>query len=694
MIARGMLCAAIAAAPAALFAQNIRAGSVVSRGDSLPVVAAEVSVIGNGAHARTDESGRFRIVVHAGDTLRVRAMGFREVRQAVEAGEMRVALQPLPTQLAALTTTAGQRVIRTAETTANTTIVGREEIDADGAVAVNDVLRRIPGLTETPSEPSRTSIAIHGLDGPRVLVLVDGEPVTGTLIDDRDIGRLSTLAVDRIEVTKGPSSVEFGSDALGGVINLVTAPPAPGLDASATVRAGELGRMEGSAGVSGTRGAFGFRLDGSWRQENEVTAVNDSGSSLDRVYDLRSDFRYKLSDAVSFRTDIQLSQERQRWPVGGGYNGFIDDKSGQGFVEAQIKTLGGNVRARAFGQLFSYEYRQAQDLLPIAGSADSLVQRERQAQFLLAYSRVAGVQTIDAGTQYSARAMVAPQKVEGDSASDRVTEFFVRDALGLGPTIVTLGARTTSSSLWGSAFSPSIGAAWQIASAWRAQANVARGFRAPSFKEIGYTFVNAAAGYEVAGNHDLVPETSWNSSIGATWAPAPALSIELEAYRNDVANLIDTRFTGTSPAGLQIYQNVNVSQARTEGVETNVRYTIGLTEASIGYTYLNARDLETGAQLAQQPKHTARARISRTWSVRSGLTTDLSARFTGAAPVGTLTQEAFLSVDAQLRLEFTRSMEWSVGVNNLLNQRPALWTPAFQRQVFAGVRLKWSESPR
>jgi outer membrane receptor for ferrienterochelin and colicins len=284
--------------------------------------------------------------------------------------------------------------------------------------------------------------------------------------------------------------------------------------------------------------------------------------------------------------------------------------------------------------------------------------------------------------------------VEGDSASDRVTEFFVRDVLAAGPTIVTIGGRTTSSSLWGSAFTPSVGAAWQVDPAWRLQANVARGFRAPSFKEIGYTFVNASAGYAVTGNPDLVPESSWSSSFGATWAPARALSIELEAYRNDVSNLIDTRFTGTNAAGLQVYQNVNVTRARTEGFETNIRYTIGATEASLGYSYLNARDLGTGAQLDQQPKHTARATISRIWPVRSGLTADLSAHFTGAAPVGMMTQGSLLSVDGQVRFEFTRSMEWSVGVNNLLNQRPALWTPAFERQVFAGLKVKWSAGER
>jgi outer membrane receptor for ferrienterochelin and colicins len=586
-------------------------------------------------------------------------------------------------------TTVGQRVIPLSQSTASVTVLDSAEITATASVSANQLLRQLPGLQEIPSPPSKTTMAIRGLGGSRVLVLIDGEPAPGALIDNRDIGRLSTIAAERIEVTKGPSSVEFGSDALGGVINLVTAAPARTLTVDATARAGGLGRTESSAEVSNTVGGVGFRLSGGWRQSDRVTAVDAAGSTLDRVYDVRGDARTVVAGRVLVRANGQFSRERQRWPVGGGYNGFIDDLGGQGFVDAQLPALGGTLRARVFGQLFRYEFRQAQADVPIAGSADSLEQRERLGRALLAYTATAGAHTIDLGAQLSRRTMIAPQKVDGDSADDHVTELFARDGWTLGRLLITAGVRSTNGSLWGSTVSPSIGTAWQATSAWRLRANVARGFRAPSFKEIRYTFLNPAGGYEIEGNPDLEPERSWSTALALGWTPKPALHLEAEAYRNAVSSLIDTRLTGTNAAGFQVYRNVNVASARTEGIELSGDVRLGAMEASLGYDYLRARDLQTGATLDGRARHTARARWSGRWNGLRDLATDVSARYTGAAPVGTLKRGAFVSVDAQSRLPVTHLVELSAGVVNLFDQRPTLWTPAFERQIFVGAHLRW-----
>ena len=163
-----------------------------------------------------------------------------------------------------------------------------------------------------------------------MLVLIDGEPVAGAMTENRDIGRLSTMAAERIEVVKGPSSVEYGSEALGGVINLVTAAPATAFIAEATVRTGELGRRESALEISDTYGRVGVRLNGGWRQSDRVTAISASSTTLDRVYDFRGDTRIRLSDRIQLRSDLTMSQQRQRWLVGAGFNGFIDNRTVQG----------------------------------------------------------------------------------------------------------------------------------------------------------------------------------------------------------------------------------------------------------------------------------------------------------------------------------------------------------------------------
>ena len=250
-------------------------------------------------------------------------------------------LVALPTVLPVFTTTVGQRVIRASESPRSVTVLDREEIDAVAAVSVNQLLRQLPGLQELPSPPSKTSISIRGFDDSRVLVLVDGEPVAGSLVESRDIGRLSTIAAERIEVTKGPSAVEFGSDALGGVINIVQAAPTQALTVDGTARQGGLGRQESSLGVSQRVGRFGYRLNGGWRQTDRLTGYDAASTTFNRIYDVRADLRYALSDEWQLRLNLVGSQERQRFPVDATFNGFIDNRGGQGFAEVQGPLLGG-----------------------------------------------------------------------------------------------------------------------------------------------------------------------------------------------------------------------------------------------------------------------------------------------------------------------------------------------------------------
>lgn len=669
-----------------LGAQTVR-GVVTGRGDAAAaVISAELTAIASGMRVRTDARGEFRLLAAIGDSIRIRALGFRERRLIVAGSPLTIVLDPLPTMLDKVVTTVGQREISTGESPASVTVLSKEDIAAAGAVSANQLLRRIPGLQEIGSPPAQTSIAIRGLDQSRVLVLIDGEPVAGAMTENRDIGRLSTMAAERIEVVKGPSSVEYGSEALGGVINLVTAAPAATFTATATARTGELGRRESALEISDTYGPVGVRLNGGWRQSDRVTAINASSTTLDRVYDFRGDTRIRLSDRMQVRSDLTMSQQRQRWPVGAGFNGFIDNHTVQGFVETQVALAGGTLRVRGFGQRYAYQFREALGLLPIAGSADSLEQRERMARALVAYARIAGHHSLDAGVQFSARGIVSPTKITGDSVNDRVVEFFARDAWTIGDLLLTAGARTSSSSLWGNAVSPSVGGVWQVQPFFRVRANVARGFRAPSFKELRYTFINGAAGYQIVGNPDLRPESSWSTSVGGTWASEHGLSLELEGYRNTLSNLIATRDLGLNTAGLIIFKNINVERARTEGFEASVRRASATTDLSFGYDYLRARDLLTGKTLDGRATHTARAAVSQRWAQLGGIATDLSTRFTGSAPRGMIVQGSFLSVDGQVRVGLRRAIELSIGVTNLLDQQPTGWTAAFQRQVYVGLR--------
>ncbi|MBP2648684.1 MAG: hypothetical protein H6Q77_2308 [Gemmatimonadetes bacterium] len=692
------------AAPTAAGAQEVVQGVVREAVSGHPVSGAQVSPLPKGPVAWTDADGRFRLAVQVRpDSLRIIAIGYGATRMALPTAtaSIEVTLVPLAVVLPELITTAGRFEERAAEITAPVVTVPHAEIEAQAAVAADQIVSQLPGLQTIPSPPSGTSISIRGIGESRVLVLLDGEPVGGSLLQNTDLSRLSTVAVERIEVTKGPMSSVYGSDALGGVINLVTQPPPETLQLGLTARTGSFGRLEGYGDAGGTFGNFGFSVTGGARQQEVVPGIAIGGNPQELIYDVRSTFRYAASSRVALRADATYYYERQRWPIGGGFNGFNDNQGVSGWTEATIDGAGGVWRARVFAERYEYKYRSAQGDLPIANSGPP-PQTEGLLRTLLAHSRRSGRNSLDAGVQLSLRAVDAPDRLLGEQASDQQVEVYAQDALRLGRVLLNGGARYTWNSQWQGNLSPSVGVAWEPLNQLRIKGSMARGFRGPSFKERGWTFMNIAAGYTIVGNPDLVPETSWAIDAAVTWAPWPTFTIEVAGFRNDVDNLIDFFTAGFTDAGLLIFTPTNIAVARTQGVEASARWASGTWSVMAGYTYLDARNLVDDLPLNRRAANTGRLRATKTWGLLRGLRGDVTALYTGPAPLvgqafegGTAVtgeQGAFLQWNLGVQLGVLPALSLNAGVDNLFNEIPENWTGLIERRFWIGFSSQWKAS--
>lgn len=684
-------------------AQEVVQGVVREAGTAHPVSGAQVNALPRGPASWTDSEGRFRLsVTTRPDSLRIIAIGYGATRVALAAGAaVEVVLVPLTIVLPELVTTAGRFEKRAAESTAPVVNIPRAEIEAQAAVATDQVVSQLPGLQSIPSPPAGTSISIRGIGDSRVLVLVDGEPVGGNLLQSTDLSRLSTVAVERIEVTKGPMSSAYGSDALGGVINLVTQGPPQSLQLGVSARTGSFGRLEGYGEAGGTVGKFGFSVTGGAREQQVVPGIAIGGNPLERIYDVRSSFRYAASTRVALRADAMYYYERQRWPLGGGFNGFNDNQGVSGWAEATLDAGGGVWRARAFAERYEYKYRSAQGDLPIANTGPP-PQTEGLIRGLLAHSRRAGAHSLEFGTLVSLRSVQAPDRLLSEQASDEQLEVYAQDVVRLGHVLLNGGARYTWNSQWQDNLSPSLGVAWEPVNQLRLKASVARGFRGPSFKERGWNFANVAAGYTIQGNPDLVPETSWAIDAAVAWAPSPRLTLEVAGFRNDVNNLIDFYTTGFTDAGLLIFTPTNIAVARTQGIEATARWASGTWSVAAGYTYLDAKNLVDNQPLNRRAAHTGRLRATKSWDLLRGLRGDVTALYTGAAPLvgqafegGTAItgeQGAFLQWNVGLQLGVFQALSVNTGVDNLFNQVPQNWSGLIERRFWIGFSSQWKAS--
>jgi outer membrane receptor for ferrienterochelin and colicins len=427
-----------------------------------------------------------------------------------------------------------------------------------------------------------------------------------------------------------------------------------------------------------------------------VPGLADVNSTFARVWDLRTTLRTGAPGAVALRADVHAVRERQRWPIGGGFSGFNDNRGVTGWVEASRPAGSGTVTGRLFGQDYHHLFRSARGTAPIAGGDEDL-QVEQLWKATVTYSATLGGHSFDLGSEASTRTIRSPDKILEDRASDRQFDLFAQDAWAVKRMTLSAGARLTLNDRWGKTVSPTVGASVLANSALRFRGSLGRGFRAPSFKELAWDFANLGAGYTVRGFEGLEPAQSWNVSAGVDWAPSNRTGLGIEVFDNRIDNLIETTFVGNEPGGLLIYSPRNVRRARTSGVEVTGYARTTQWDVAAEYALLEARSLEDDLPLDRRSRHSARVRVQGLWSVARGAGVSVTSRLTGSAPIIGLgssgpteigRQARYLGVDVHGSLRITSGVQVTAGVDNVFDVRPDGWQAAIGRRVRMGLQAR------
>ncbi len=512
MIGRRLLTVASAAALAtgsAAAQRPVLSGTVLDSATRAPLAGARVVLVG-GQAVTTDGDGHFVLTRwQPGDSLHTLRIGYRQARLAIPTdGHLPpIVLSAQPVVLPTMVSVANRRPQSTADLITPVTVIDRADLQQSGALSLADALDDVAGLQAAADPPARSTIQIRGIGGNRVLILRDGEPAPGGLLEDRDLSRLSTSNLDQIEIVKGPLSALYGSEAIGGVINMVSRPPSGPLTLDAALGSGSSGRR--TAELSAARGGkLAWRLSGSYRDQDRIAAQVERPEALDRVWDLHAAAHYPLGGSTTLRADASLLRERQRWPLDGVFNAFNDNRAVSGWIEATGAWSATRWRVRLAGQDFSHRYREAAGLVPFAGTG-APTQRERSARLLVTGQHPLGRgHTLDLGSEIASRRIEAADRLQGGNVSEQAIDVWGQDSWQSGNWLATASGRASWSSRWGQTVTPSLALAWEPNRTIRLRATAARGFRAPSFKETGWNFANVTAGYAVEGNPDLRPEKS------------------------------------------------------------------------------------------------------------------------------------------------------------------------------------------
>ena len=583
--------------------------------------------------------------------------------------------------------TATRRDERRSNAILSTLVVSRDDIRESGATNVAGVLTQQLGLQLGGGSPVGSQMLIQGLGDQRVLVLLDGQPLTGRVGGVLDLSRLPASIVERIEVVKGPQSVFYGTDAMGGVINIVSRRPGArnGLLPEGAIVAGSHGRLDLSGRLAGSLGDDAtFGLDASRDHVDLAPGLASDAGAFAEHWSAAPRLGWKASPTLHIDAGGLGVLERQRYRSGQLFN-FSDNTQ----IAAHVAGAWTHGTSRWSPTLsfssFDHLSRAATAARPASDSGARDAQRLMTAG--LNYSGIARGFVVDAGGELRHESIVA-DRVPGRQSLDGAAVFgqttWMSEHVSIAP-----GARASWSEQWGTSVAPRL--ALMVRPAGQdgkltARASIGAGFRAPDFKELHLRFVNASAGYAVDGNPRLRPEHSTNVTLGLEWIGRTA-DVRANAFHNRIRDLIET--AGPDATGTYTYENVG--RASTEGLELEGELHIGIASLGGGYSYLRARDLTLGLPILGRASHTARAAARA--SVWHDVRVSVTGLYSGTAPatlndMGQIatSRKAFTQINARIARRFAWDTELFVGADDAFDAKADFAWPGFTgRQLSAGA---------
>jgi outer membrane receptor for ferrienterochelin and colicins len=690
--------AALLVVPLSIDAQETRVRLAVQVVDDAlnQGIAASVTLTGrDSASSPTGTDGRAALLVRPGRYIvRVRAIGYRAVVKGVEIGvqgeSVRLVLQPVALPLDAMVVTAARREQRLQDTPTTTELVSARDIAVSGASDLGSVLSEQTGIELQGGMPSGTGVMLQGIGSERVLVLIDGQPVAGRISGVLDVARLPTSIVERIEIVKGPQSTLYGSEAMGGVINVVTRRAGTGGFASrASMRAGTQRRLEAHGGADYSAGAVAVSGDVGRRSVEATPGRSALAGAMTARLDGAASVRWTLDGARSISVSALGVDERQRWLSGGLYQ-IADNRQLVGRIASDWTIGAVRIQPSAGYSSLDHVLRASARPQPVTGDTG---QRQVQGVALagVTTSTAVGRHRFDAGFEGKHESIRAA-RVIGTNRSVWSVEPFTQLELVLSNRLTVVpGARLSWNEQWGTSVSPRLALRAGITPTLTARVSAGTGYRAPDFKELYLSFQNESAQYAVQGNPALRPEHSRNVTGGVEWA-TDHLYARAQLYRNELREFIETRVV-SAPGDPLVFRYDNVASGTTSGADNEIGIVWSRVRLEGSYAYLEAREGGSNRELLGRPRHSGRvaatvttrfARLSMTQLVtgRTPMTRDA---VTGAV---TSYRDDFARTDVRLALPARWGAEPALGVDNLFDRQPAMWAAPTPRHLY--VTLSWS----
>jgi vitamin B12 transporter len=484
------------------------------------------------------------------------------------------------------------------------------------------------------------------------LVLVDGVEVNSTTLGAFNFAHLTTESIERIEVLRGAGGTLYGSQAIGGVINIITKRGQGPLEAGLSLEAGNGWTQRQVLTLTGEAGKLGYSFSAARMESDGFRSINDDYRNLSTSARLD----YRATDHASLRGIFRFGKT----DVGLHNNNNFASVPDPNAREATTQYLGKlewtqkllqSWDYRISGSMFKEHIKDSDDVdectffgFPCdSRTRDRFRPRTDTGEFQTNY-RFADWSTTTFGVEYKRR---SAETTGGIDKAIRNLGYYAQEQLQFFDSrlILVPGIRFDDNQSFGTAWTPSFSSAYLFRDiGTKLKAGYAKGFKAPTLNEL---FFPSGFGCPAFGNPNLNPERSWEVNAGVEQELlGDRLNIGATYFHREVKDLIEGRPIPGDPFGC--FRAVNAGSARIDGVETMLRIKIfAPLSLDTQYTFLNWSTAD--GRLPRRPKH--RGSVSLNY-LQEGLNVNIAVNIVGrrddfraASPFGNTTAPGYVRAD-------------------------------------------------
>ena len=578
------------------------------------------------------------------------------------------------------------------------TVITASDIAQRNQSTVSDVLRTVPGLTlaNNGGAGQTTRLFMRGSNSNHVLVLIDGVRVNDPSDPGEafDFANLSTDNIEQIEVLRGPQSTLYGSQAIGGVINIITKKGRGAPKQTAFVEYGRYNSLREGVGSAGEVGKTSYSFTATHGRTDGISSIDKriGGKEKDGndTYTVSANAASKLSEIFTAKLNSRYTRVYTQFDSPGSFTRPLDDAQGDndsrqfnGRVAGELSLYGGKWKQEL--GVSTLNLRRAQTTVYYDSLFNELFGRQEQNGWRQQVDWVHRLNFVPHHEVSLGGEMYSDHFKSSNVAEVNVDTraFFVQDQITYDGFFASVGARNDHQQAFGDQFTWKVAPGYHIPDTGTTiKASYGTGFKAPSLSQL----------YDTSyGNVRLQPETSrgWEAGIEQSLMHDD-LVFGATAFRSLISNLISN-----NPA--PPYASINLGKALTEGVESNIslRATKDL-QLTLNHTLTRSENKDKNKDLLRRPRNMLNAGVMYQYSPEWDMSANM--RYTSSrkdvdinSPYGLVYVKPFATVDLSANYKVNSHFTLYSRIENLLDKRYqevfAYGQPGMS--LYAGVKVQY-----